>query len=126
MFFGTTKATLCRLNTDEDWIRVGEIVFDAAVVYDGITTAGDVQEPDWYAKTGVLLTSEAVMPFYRYVIRQKGQIELGRLACASCHTRVLPNGTTLKGAQGNFVPGREPGRSAQGASNSRTGLIEAA
>jgi len=79
------------------------MVFDAAVVYDGITTAADVQKPDWYTKTGVLLTSEGVKPFYRYVIRQNGKLELGRLACASCHTRVMPDGTTLKGAQGNFA-----------------------
>ena len=91
------------LNTKADWIRAGEMVFDAAVVYDGITTAADVQKPDWYAKTGVLLTGEGVMPFYRYVIRQEGKLELGRLACASCHTRVMPDGTTLKGAQGNFA-----------------------
>jgi hypothetical protein len=91
------------LNTEADWIKAGEIAFDAAVVYDGITTAADVQERDWYAKTRVLLTSEGIMPFYRYVIRQKGKIELGRLTCASCHTRVLPDGTTLKGAQGNFA-----------------------
>jgi hypothetical protein len=91
------------LDTEADWITAGEIVFDAAVVYDGITTAADVTEPDWYSKTGVLLTNDGVMPFYRYVIREKGKVELGRLACSSCHTRVMPDGTTLKGAQGNFA-----------------------
>jgi hypothetical protein len=90
------------LSTEADWISAGEIVFDAAVVYNGITTADDVREPDWYTKTGVLLTREGVMPFYRYVIRQKGKIELGRLSCASCHIRVMPDGTTLKGAQGSL------------------------
>src|SRR5207245_4823299 len=84
-------------------VRAGEIVFDAAVVYDGISTAADVREADWYSKTGVLLTQDGVMPFYRYVIRQKGIVELGRLACSCCHTRVMPNGTTLKGAEGNFA-----------------------
>ena len=78
-------------------------MFDAAVVYDGITNAADMREPEWYSKTGVLVTSESVMPFYRYVIRDKGKLELGRLACSSCHTRVLSDGTTLKGAQGNFA-----------------------
>src|SRR5712692_10021735 len=90
------------LKTEADWIRAGEIVFDAAIVYDGITTAADVSEPDWYSKTGVLLTRDGVMPFYRYVIREKGKVELGRLACSACHTRVMSDGTTLKGAQGNL------------------------
>ena len=91
------------LRTEDDWIRAGEIVFDSAVVYDGITTAADVTQANWYAKTGVLVTKSGVMPFYRYVIRQRGKLELGRLSCASCHTRVMPDGTTVKGAQGNFA-----------------------
>lgn len=91
------------LRTEADWIRAGEIVFDSAVVYDGITTAADVAQESWYVKTGVLVTKGGVMPFYRYVIRQRGKLELGRLSCASCHTRVMPDGTTLKGAQGNFA-----------------------
>lgn len=90
------------LKTEADWIRAGEMVFDAPIVYDGITTAADVREPEWYSKTGVLLTRDGVMPFYRYVIREKGKLELGRLSCVSCHTRVMPDGTTLKGAQGNI------------------------
>jgi len=39
---------------------------------------------------------------YRYVIR-RGKLELRRLSCASCHTRVMRDGTTVKGAQGNFA-----------------------
>jgi hypothetical protein len=42
------------------------------------------------------------MPFATYVIRQKGKVELGTFACAMCHTRVLPDGTVIKGGQGNF------------------------
>jgi hypothetical protein len=91
------------LKTEADWISAGELVFDAAIVYDFITTAAEVRDPDWYSKTGVLLTRDGVMPFYRYVIREKGKLELGRLACMSCHTRVMPDGATLKGAQGNFA-----------------------
>lgn len=43
-----------------------------------------------------------MLPFVHYVIREKGKIELGSFSCAMCHTRVMPNGTTVKGAQGNF------------------------
>ena len=42
------------------------------------------------------------MPFYRYVITKKGTIEIGVFSCAMCHTRVMPDGSILKGAQGNF------------------------
>jgi len=47
------------LKTEEDWIRPGELVFDSAVVYDGVTTAADVIKPDWYTRAGVLLTKTA-------------------------------------------------------------------
>ncbi len=36
----------------------------------------------------------------KFVIRKKGVVELGRRSCASCHTRVMPDGTLLEGAQG--------------------------
>jgi hypothetical protein len=91
------------LKSESDWIKAGEIVFDSAVVYDGITTADDVQNPDWYKKTDVQLTRDGIMPFYRYVIRQQGKLELGRLACANCHTRLLPDGSTLKGRRAIYL-----------------------
>ena len=33
---------------------------------------------------------------------KKGAIEWESFACAFCHTRVMPDGGILKGAQGNF------------------------
>ena len=43
------------------------------------------------------------MPFLRYVVRKKGTVEVGQISCAMCHTRVMPDGSTVKGAQGNFA-----------------------
>src|SRR5277367_2958957 len=42
------------------------------------------------------------MPFLHYVIQEKGKVELGIFSCAMSHTRVMPDGTLLKGAQGSF------------------------
>jgi hypothetical protein len=89
-----------KLKTKADWIRAGEIVFDSPDVFS--SDYEYVRNPQWYQKTGTPLTKEGVMPFYSYVIRTKGKIEIGRRACATCHIRVMPDGTTLKGAQGNF------------------------
>jgi len=33
---------------------------------------------------------------------KKGVIEIGQFSCAHCHTRLMPDGSVLKGAQGNF------------------------
>jgi hypothetical protein len=93
------------LQTEADWIRAGEIVFDAPLFFnesEGVTAFADVRNPDWYARIQPPLEKDGTMPFYRYVVRKKGEVELGQLACATCHTRILPNGTVVKGAQGNF------------------------
>jgi len=45
-------------------------------------------------------------PFYRYVVREQGKVEIGVLSCGMCHTRVMPDGTVIKGAQGNIPLGR--------------------
>jgi len=91
-----------RLKTEEDWIRAGEVVFDAPFFYDGVVTVPDVRDPAWYEKTGVLIAKDGTIPALRYVIRKKGQIEMANNSCGMCHTRVMPDGTVIKGAQGNF------------------------
>ena len=97
---------VARLKTKEDWIKAGELVFDAPIVYGSLfIPASDslyVREAAWYRKVNPPLTKEVVMPFYRYVIREKGKIEIGVLSCGMCHTRVMPDGSIIKGAQGNF------------------------
>ncbi|MGH7449901.1 MAG: hypothetical protein ACRENG_01000 [bacterium] len=95
-----------KLKTKEDWIRAGELVFDAPIVYGSLfIPASDslyVRDPAWYRITGTPVTKDGTIPFYRYVIREKGKIEIGLLSCGSCHTRVIQDGSIIKGAQGNF------------------------
>jgi hypothetical protein len=91
-----------RLKSQADWIKAGELIFEAPIAYDFIVTIAQVRNEPWYRKTGPPITNDGVLPFVRYVVRRKGQIELGTLSCAMCHTRVMPDGTTIKGAQGNF------------------------
>ena len=93
------------LRTEQDWIRAGEIVFSAAITYSedqGLYALPDVRNEDWYRKSEMPLTPDGVLPFLHYVVRQKGKVELGSFSCAMCHTRVMPGGALLKGAQGNF------------------------
>ncbi len=91
-----------RLETEADWISAGEAVFDAAIFYDGVATAAHVRSADWHAQVQSPVTEDGILPFNTYVIREKGKVELGNNACGFCHTRVLPNGVVVKGAQGNF------------------------
>ena len=92
-----------KLRTREDWVNAGEFVFDAPILYGGIgvrPSAGEdlhVRDRSWNERVRPPLTREGVLPFHRYVIRKRDKIELGVLACAMCHTRVLPDGSILNG-----------------------------
>ena len=80
----------------------GSALPDAPFGFDFAFTVADVRGTAWLQHVQPPLTTAGVMPFASYVIRQKGKIELGTFACAMCHTRVLPDGAIIKGAQGNF------------------------
>jgi hypothetical protein len=97
--------------TKNDWVKAGEIVFGAPIDFDTnmFITMADVKNPAWYSKLGVPVAKDGSVPFIRYVVRQKGKIELGVGSCATCHLRVMPDGTVIKGAQGNLPYDRVAG-----------------
>jgi hypothetical protein len=97
------------LKTAADWIAAGEVVFDAPIGYGHIAAFGSdlyLRDPGWYRETGAPLARDGTLPFYRYVIRQKGKVDVGLFSCGMCHTRVMPNGSIIKGAQGNMPTDR--------------------
>jgi hypothetical protein len=94
------------LETEDDWIKAGERVFDSARFYERIANVSDVRDAGWYEKTGTPVAKDGTVPFARYVIRTKGVINLGTIGCAFCHTRVMPDGSVIQGAQGNFPFGK--------------------
>jgi mono/diheme cytochrome c family protein len=81
------------LKTEADWIKAGEIVFDAPILFND----SDARDPARYEKMRIPVAKD------QYVIRKKGVIEVGAGGCAGCHSRLMPNGTVLKGAQANSV-----------------------
>ncbi|HEY7913266.1 MAG TPA: hypothetical protein VIG62_15240 [Blastocatellia bacterium] len=93
---------LSELKTEADWIKAGEVVFDAPAFYNTLVRVADVRDPLWHEKTGVRAAGDGTLPWFRYVVREKGKVEMATLSCAMCHTRVMPDGTVVKGAQGNF------------------------
>ncbi len=92
------------LKTEADWVKAGELVFDAPILYE--TDIARWRDAAWYKKTEPRLARDGRLPSFHYVIREKGKVELGTLSCADCHTRVMPDGTVVKGAQGNVFDGR--------------------
>src|SRR5262245_5313669 len=89
------------LKAGADWIKTGEIVFEAPIFYDAVVKASHIQDSTWYEQIGVQVAKDGTLPYFRYVIRQKGKIELGTVSCAMCHTRVMPDGRTIKEVHAN-------------------------
>ena len=92
------------LETEADWIKAGELVFDSPLGYLPWNDQLLRFLRDYIPKTRAPLAKGEMIPFAHFVIREKGKLELGGGGCEECHTRVMPDGTILKGAQGN-----EPG-----------------
>ena len=78
----------------------GEVVFDAPTLF--ANPDQGLVNPQSFAAAGVPIAADGTYPFVRYVIRKQGELELGGNSCAWCHTRVMPDGSIVKGAQGNF------------------------
>ncbi|HEY6989681.1 MAG TPA: hypothetical protein VH369_14905 [Bryobacteraceae bacterium] len=88
------------LRTEADWIKAGEAVFESPLIF----TTGvlpDQLKKALYQSTGRPVATDGVDPFAAIIIRQRGKIEVGFAGCSDCHTRVMPDGSILKGAQGN-------------------------
>ncbi len=89
-----------KLHTPAEWARAGEAIFDAPTMFQNPEQA--MLTPRYFPAAGVPVASNGTYPYLRYVIRKKGEVELGGNSCASCHTRVMADGRVVKGAQGNF------------------------
>jgi cytochrome c553 len=87
------------LKTEADWIKAGEMVFDSPIIFTEPPPPQLVRQ--LYEAGGRPVPSSGIDPFVVWVIRQKGKVEAAFAACADCHTRVLPDGSVIKGAQGN-------------------------
>jgi hypothetical protein len=90
------------LKTSGDWVAAGEMVFNAPTSLTPMFfSAEDLLDPAFYDRGAMPVARDGTIPFARWVVRRRGVVELGSMACATCHTRVLADGTVVAGAQGN-------------------------
>ena len=85
----------------------GEELYDAPILLGSLGARPPSDPPflhdkAWFDKVNPPLTREGAITGYVYILRTKGKIEVGAASCAMCHNRVMPNGTVIKGGQGNF------------------------
>lgn len=89
-----------RLRSEADWIAAGKVVFESEPML------FPAPEKGVFFPTPLPPNADGTLPFFvpgaRYIIRKKGVLEVGINACAGCHTRVMPDGSYLAGAQGVF------------------------
>jgi hypothetical protein len=87
-----------KLRTKADWIEAGRLVFESETQYSTVREQPAAEDVPWpVSKDGVL---PFFNPGFTYIIRTKGVLEAGINSCAGCHTRVMPDGSFLEGAQG--------------------------
>jgi hypothetical protein len=100
-----------KLQTKDDWIRAGKLVFEAPIESLGSdgTLFSLVRDVEWYNQNKIPIGSDGIFPNFQYVVRERGKIEIGILACSQCHTRVMSDGSSIQGAQGNFPDDRSFG-----------------
>ncbi|MEP6728791.1 MAG: hypothetical protein ABJC98_23405 [Bacteroidota bacterium] len=92
------------IKTESDWLRAGEIIYDMPEVYEPIDSAYLAALPELakHWTKFIPTTPDGIIPFLSIVVREKGRIELGSRTCGMCHTKLMPDGSLLKGGQGNF------------------------
>lgn len=90
-----------KLNTEQDWVAAGAQVFrypisswpaDKAVPY-----LRGVME-----RSGIRPARDGTYPQFAIIVPKKGVVLAGFLACATCHTRIQPDGSVIEGAQGTL------------------------
>jgi hypothetical protein len=65
------------LHTEQDWVKAGELVFDAPSAFLPLGVFFNVRDPEWNKLVGMPQAKDGTIPYFRYVIREKGKVELG-------------------------------------------------
>jgi hypothetical protein len=94
-----------KLKTEADWIEAGRRVFeeyDVPLVRTNDPRALQyLQDREALKKDGVSVTRDGVIAGIRWVVENNGELKLGLSECSACHTRLMDDGTVIRGAQGN-------------------------
>jgi hypothetical protein len=94
------------IRTEAEWTRAGELIYDMPMNYTIIDSNMlkllPAMAAQWRA-AGIFPDKKGIIPFVSISVREKGKIEFGSESCGMCHSKQMPDGRLLKGAQGNFM-----------------------
>lgn len=96
-----------KLKTEEDWIKAGEMMYEMPEAYSVMLDSSLNMKKlnEFYEEMNAIhtpVTKEGIIPYFTLAIREKGKIELGSFSCGNCHNKVMPDGSLLRGGQGNY------------------------
>src|SRR5512145_289488 len=101
-----------KLTSEADWIAAGREVFDGLHLAEFRTAApGAVRwadDPERMAREGVSVAADGTIPGVRWLIDHDRQLKITLAECSACHTRLLPDGSSVRGAQRNLQWGSLP------------------
>src|SRR5580765_600617 len=95
-----------KLKTDRDWVEAGRVVFGGLDF--PVTRTDDprvmkfLSDADAVRKGGDAITKDGVIPALRWSVDRDGKLKVGLADCSGCHSRMMPDGSLLLGAQGNL------------------------
>jgi hypothetical protein len=95
------------LKTRQDWIAAGREVFYGRELprFSGSEDNYQlIRDPRVIAAYKLQVSKDGVLLGLRYVVREKGKIELGTDTCAMCHTQVRPDGSVIEGPPNVHTP----------------------
>lgn len=96
-----------KLHTRADWIAAGREVFYSRELprYSGSEdNLKLIRDPRVLEAYKLQTTKDGVLLGLRYLVREKGKVELGTDTCAMCHVRVQPDGTVIEGPANIHTP----------------------
>jgi hypothetical protein len=101
-----------KLTSEADWIAAGREVFDGLHLAEFRTADPRAlrwaDDPDLMAREGVTVAADGTIPGIRWLIDHDRRLKLTLAECSGCHTRVLPDGRIVPGAQRNLQWGSFP------------------
>lgn len=101
-----------KLTTEADWIAAGREVFDGLHLAQFRTADPRAfrwaDDPELMVREGVTVAADGTVPGVRWLIDHDRQLKITLAECSACHTRVLPDGSIVRGAQRNLQWGSLP------------------
>jgi hypothetical protein len=94
------------VQSDADWVRLGQRVFDELDTIQFRTDHPDaikaIRDSELLKKSRVSMAPNGEFPAYRWVVEERGKVRLSLRECSGCHMRMQPDGTLLRGPSSNL------------------------